>query len=269
MFLENCQIIENKKIDSKYYLMRVKSEKMCPASKPGQFFMIRCNSGLAILRRPISLHNVVASENILEFYYEVKGKGTEEFSKLLPGEILNIQGPLGTGFNTEHRDKTLLLIGGGMGMAPMKYLLNTLLEKGNRVIFIPGGRDASALKILENFNLENPILETHIMSDDGSAGKKGNVIEKMREIIREKHIDMIFSCGPHRMMELVGEIANEKEIPCQISLEERMACGVKACVGCSIKTLDGMKKVCHDGPVFDSKIIVETMPTNPEPCSCN
>lgn len=269
MFLENCQIIENKKIDANYFLMKVRSEKMAADAKPGQFFMFKCNRGLAILRRPISLHNVIVSESILEFYYEVKGKGTEEFSRLLPGDMLNIQGPLGNGFNTDFTSKTLLLIGGGMGMAPMKYLLNTLLEKKNRVIFIPGGRNNSALEILKTFDLERENLEIHMMTDDGSAGTKGNVIEKMREIIKSDHIDMIFSCGPHRMMELVGEIANEKEISCQISLEERMACGVKACVGCSIKTLDGMKKVCHDGPVFDSKIIVETMPANPEPCSCN
>lgn len=269
MFLENCEIIENRKVDPNYFLMKIRSEKMAANSKPGQFFMLKCNRGLTILRRPISLHNVISTENILEFYYEVKGKGTEEFSELLPGEMINVQGPLGNGFNTALTEKTLLLIGGGMGMAPMKYLLNTLLEKGNKIIFIPGGRNSSALEILKSFNLNRQNLVIHMMSDDGSAGSKGNVIEKMREVLKEQHIDMIFSCGPHRMMELVGEIANEKEIPCQISLEERMACGVKACVGCSIKTLDGMKKVCHDGPVFDSKIIVETMPVNPEPCSCN
>ncbi|MGL4945466.1 MAG: dihydroorotate dehydrogenase electron transfer subunit, partial [Fusobacteriaceae bacterium] len=103
---------------------------------------------------------------------------------------------------------------------------------------------------------------------DGSTGEKGNVIEKMREVINNNQVDRVYSCGPHRMMELVGEIANKKNIWCEISLEERMACGVKACVGCSIKTLDGMKKVCHEGPVFDSKIIVETMPIQAEPCSC-
>ncbi|MGL4253711.1 MAG: dihydroorotate dehydrogenase electron transfer subunit [Fusobacteriaceae bacterium] len=268
MFLENCKIIENKKVDSHYYLMKIESATMSEASKPGQFFMFRCKNGINILRRPISLHNVDKENGILEFYYEVKGKGTEEFSKMKIGELLDIQGPLGNGFSHKVKNKTVLLIGGGMGLAPMKYLLHSLANTGNRVIFIAGGRNSGALKILDNFNLEEKNIELHIMSDDGSAGEKGNVIEKMREVINNNQVDRVYSCGPHRMMELVGEIANKKNIWCEISLEERMACGVKACVGCSIKTLDGMKKVCHEGPVFDSKIIVETMPIQAEPCSC-
>lgn len=268
MLLENCKIVENRQVDSHYYLMKVESSSMCEVSKPGQFFMFRCKNGINILRRPISLHDVDKENGTLDFYYEVKGRGTTEFSHLKFGDILDIQGPLGKGFSIEIENKTTLLIGGGMGLAPMKYLLNSLLERGNRVIFIAGGRNSSALQILQNFNLEGKNIELHIMSDDGSLGERGNVIEKMRDILKHNHVDRVYSCGPHRMMELVGEISNEKNIWCEISLEERMACGVKACVGCSIKTLDGMKKVCHDGPVFDSKIIVETMPIEAVPCSC-
>ncbi|MGL5964867.1 MAG: dihydroorotate dehydrogenase electron transfer subunit, partial [Fusobacteriaceae bacterium] len=249
MFLENCKIIENKKIDSHYYLMKIESTSMSQVSKPGQFFMLKCKNGINILRRPISLHNVDNKNGVLEFYYEVKGKGTEEFSKMNVGEFLDIQGPLGNGFSSKVKNKTTLLIGGGMGLAPLKYLLNSLADGENKIIFIAGGRNSTALKILDNFNLKEKNIELHIMSDDGSIGEKGNVIEKMSEIIGNNHIDNIYSCGPHRMMELVGEIANKKNIWCEISLEEKMACGVKACVGCSIKTLDGMKKVCHDGPV--------------------
>lgn len=267
MFLEDCQVIENREIHPKYYLLRVKCEKSKEAAKAGQFFMLKLKNGITLLRRPISLHYIDREAGVLEFYYESKGSGTNELSHLKVGETINLQGPLGRGFTTNLSDKTLVLIGGGMGLAPMKLLIDEL-KKDNRVIFIAGGRGAFALKILDNFNLDG--VETHICTDDGSQGKHGNVVEILKEVIKDNgSIHMVMSCGPHRMMEVVAETAQKSDIHCEISLEERMACGVKACVGCSIKTLTGMKKVCHDGPVFDSKTIVETNPAENDPCNCN
>ncbi len=153
-----------------------------------------------------------------------------------------------------------------MGIAPTKLLINEL-KRENNVIFIAGGRNEGAINILKNINLEN--VETYITTDDGSVGQKGNVVTVLTELLKEKEIDMIQTCGPHKMMEAIAEVAGNNEVFCEISLEERMACGVKACVGCSIKTLDGMKKVCHDGPVFDSKIIVDVDPAEKVGCSCN
>ena len=269
MLLENCKVLENKRVNGTYFLMKVSSENLVEKCKAGQFFMLKMQNEITILRRPISTHNADKKNGVLEFYYEVKGRGTEEMTTKKEGDIINLQGPLGNGFTTDYENKTLLVVGGGMGLAPLKYLIEDLKrkEKNNKIIFIAGGRNKGALEILQNFHLEN--VEVHLVTDDGSLGKKGNVIELMKEIISENHIDAVMSCGPHRVLELVGEIANAKDIYAEISLEERMACGVKACVGCSIKTLKGMKKVCHDGPVFDSRIIVDVNPKENEPCSCN
>ncbi|MDX8335805.1 dihydroorotate dehydrogenase electron transfer subunit [Candidatus Cetobacterium colombiensis] len=265
MFLEDCKVLENQKVGEDYYLMKIESKKASQHSKAGQFFMLKLKNEIRILRRPISLHYADKERNILEFYYEVKGGGTKEFAQLESGDILNIQGPLGTGFTTQLKDKKCVVVGGGMGIAPTKLLIDEL-KKNNEVIFIAGGRGKEALNILSNLNLEG--VKTYITTDDGSLGEKGNVISVLSKVLAEEKIDIVQTCGPHKMMEAVAETAGKAHVFCEVSLEERMACGVKACVGCSIKTLDGMKKVCHDGPVFDSKIIVDVNPKENTGCNC-
>lgn len=265
MFLEDCLILENKNIAGQNYLMRLKAEKSIPVLKAGQFFMIQCKNKLHILRRPISLHYVDKNKMELEFYYETKGGGTKEFSEMKAGETINIQGPLGHGFSTDMTGKKLLVVGGGMGMAPMKLLVE-ILKKNNEVTFIAGGRNAQAVEILSNFNFDNADL--HVTTDDGSTGTEGTVIVKMEELMNNKKFDLVFTCGPHKMMEAVAKTSSKYNTECEISLEERMACGVKACVGCSIKTKEGMKKVCYDGPVFKSETIVELEPTERTETCC-
>lgn len=266
MFLEDCKVLTNEKISEKFYLIKLKGDKTIDPALPGQFFMLQTKDKSTLLRRPISLHYVNKEEKILEFYYEVKGKGTKEFSNLKSGETINIQGPLGHGFTTNVKNENIVIIGGGMGIAPMKLLIEEL-SKNNKVTFICGGRNSDALKILKNINLEN--IETIITTDDGSLGTKGNVTLPLKEIIKNEKIDKIYTCGPHIMMMAIKKIAELEDIYCEVSLEERMACGVKACVGCSILTNQGMKKVCHDGPVFDSRIILDANPKVTIPCNCN
>jgi len=263
MFLEDAKIIENRYIGDKYYLMKVKAPRAASAAKAGQFFMIKCKNDVRVLRRPISLHYADADEQTLEFYYETVGKGTTEFSELQAGDEVNIQGPLGTGFDTEVEGKKVILVGGGMGMAPLKLLAEKLRGK-NDVKFIAGGRDAGAVKIVKNFDID----EITVATDDGSVGIKGNTVEVLKEMLAADKYDLIYTCGPHGMMLAVADTAHKNGIRCQISLEERMACGVKACVGCSIKTKAGMKKVCADGPVFDAEEILDFDPADKPGCSC-
>lgn len=252
MYLEDCIVESNIKVSEKYYLMRVKSEKMIEKTKPGQFFMLKLKNEIRILKRPISIHYVDKENKILEFYYEIKGEGTKEFSRLRENEVINIQGPLGNGFNTDIKNKKCVVIGGGMGIAPIKFLAKKLSEE-NEVIVLLGGRDKESVKITENFQG----MDIKIATDDGSVGRKGNLVEYLEEILKTEKVDFIQTCGPHKMMEKVGEVAMKNDIPCEISLEARMACGVKACVGCSIKTKSGMRRVCHDGPVFMADEVVE------------
>ena len=131
-------------------------------------------------------------------------------------------------------------------------------KDNKRIIFIAGGRDRETLKMLDNFDLSDKRIEVKICSDDGTVGEKANVIELLKnEISSGEKIDMIYSCGPHKVLELITKISNENGIVSQVSMEERMACGVGACVGCSIPTEDGMKKVCQSGPVFYAEIFDE------------
>lgn len=265
MFLEDVKIVENRYVGDKYYLMKVKAPKAAKASKAGQFFMIKCKDSVRVLRRPISLHHADESNEILEFYYETVGKGTAEFAKLQAGDEINIQGPLGQGFDTSVEGKKVILVGGGMGMAPLKLLAEKLQEK-NEVRFIAGGRDEGAVKIVGNYNL--PKEDITVTTDDGSVGIKGNTVQVLKELLAEGECDVVYTCGPHGMMLAVADTAYKAGVRCQISLEERMACGVKACVGCSIKTKAGMKKVCADGPVFDAEDILDFDPADNPGCEC-
>ena len=254
MFLEDCIIIDNIQISDDKYLLRVKSKESYKYSKAGQFFMLKSST---FLRRPISLHYI--DNDVLEFYYQVKGEGTQYLSKLKKDDTINIQGPLGNGFDTSIQNKKVLIVAGGMGIAPIKLLIAKLINN-NSITLIMGGANESAIKIMQRFNTNN--IELYITTDDGSVGDKCNTVDKTKEILKEKSFDIIYTCGPTTMMKGLIKVARENNIQCYASLEERMACGVNACLGCNIEIKDEnsengyiLKKVCHDGPVFDSKLL--------------
>ena len=254
MFLEDCIIIDNIQISDDKYLLRVKSKESYKYSKAGQFFMLKSST---FLRRPISLHYI--DNDVLEFYYQVKGEGTKYLSKLKKDDTINIQGPLGNGFDTSIQNKKVLIVAGGMGIAPIKLLIEKLIAN-NSITLIMGGANESAIKIMQRFNTNN--IELYITTDDGSVGDKCNTVDKTKEILKEKSFDIIYTCGPTIMMKGLIKVARENNIQCYASLEERMACGVNACLGCNIEIKDEnsengymLKKVCHDGPVFDSKLL--------------
>ena len=254
MFLEDCIIIDNIQISDDKYLIRVKSKESYKYSKAGQFFMLKSST---FLRRPISLHYI--DNDVLEFYYQVKGEGTQYLSKLKKDDTINIQGPLGNGFDTSIQNKKVLIVAGGMGIAPIKLLIEKLIAN-NSITLIMGGANESAIKIMQRFNTDN--IELYITTDDGSVGDKCNTVDKTKEILKEKSFDIIYTCGPTIMMKGLIKVARENNIQCYASLEERMACGVNACLGCNIEIKDEnsengyiLKKVCHDGPVFDSKLL--------------
>ena len=267
MFLKNCEVISNINVNSNYFILTVENKEAVEKVKAGQFFMLQCKNKTNFLRRPISLHSCNVSAGTLEFLYEIKGKGTIEFSELKIGETINIQGPLGNGFNTEIKNKNLAVVGGGMGMAPLKLLIKNLKENNNVKLFL-GVRSKEYENVTKTF--ENVIEKENIFiaSDDGSIGMKGNAVTRFKEELKNNNFDKIYSCGPEKMLEALHEVAITNNILLDISLEERMACGVKACVGCSIKTKEGMKKICYDGPVFPSDKILELHPKEQVESTC-
>ncbi len=216
----------------------------------GQFLHIACGEG-QFLRRPISvaLAGQDEPEDTAALIFEVKGKGTLWLSQRRIGDAVHVLGPLGNGFSME-KEGRYLLAGGGVGCPP---LLGCAAWGGSRTVAALGFRSKERVILKERF--EALCQEVYICTDDGSAGAKGYVHRQVRDILeKDKDFTAILACGPKPMLRGVAQTAEEFGIPCQVSLEERMACGVGACLGCAAAMKDGsMKRVCKDGPVFDSR----------------
>ncbi len=220
-------------------------------AKPGQFVMVYPANASTILPRPISICEVC--EDMLRLVYRVQGKGTREFSLYKEGESVKVLGPIGNGFPVEEgRGKKSILIGGGIGVPPILELAKAL--KGEDITILAGYRN-SDMFLNEDFKKQAPL---EIATEDGSVGVKGNVMD----VIREKNLkcDVIFACGPMPMLRAIKKYAEETGIKAYISLEERMACGVGACLGCVCKTTKkdehshvNNARVCTEGPVFEAR----------------
>lgn len=254
--IENAVVIENKKVASNIYDMFLKSDNIAKESVCGQFIEMYVDNGVNILPRPISICEINASEGIIRIMFQVVGNGTAYFSGLKRGDIIRVLGPCGNGFNIKETDLSIL-VGGGIGIPP---LFETAKRIKGRKIVVLGFKNKDSVILKDEF--EKLKAEVLVSSDDGSIGFKGNVVELIKEKgIVEKN-SIIYSCGPIPMLKALSEFANETNTKCMISLEERMACGVGACVGCAVKVFDKnekseiYKKVCTDGPVFSSKEVI-------------
>lgn len=210
--------------------------------KPGQFFMVRGWEGRdPFLPRPISVAGF--EDGTLTFLYEVRGRGTHIVSKLVEGDTLDVLGPLGNGFKLDNPGKKAI-ISGGIGIAPLIYLLKNL--KGE-VDFYAGFRS----EVYWRERIEEGSDYVYISTEDGSVCHKGFCVDDFDP----KKYDEVLTCGPMPMMKRVLELC-EGIVPVQVSMESRMACGIGACLGCTIETHDGMKRVCKDGPIFSNEEVI-------------
>lgn len=256
--VEKVELVKKEQIKSDIYKYSVKSDEMANQAKPGQFLEIRVTDSIEpFLRRPISIHNVKKDEGIIEFIFQVKGKGTELLAERKEGELIDIIGPLGEGiFNTNGYEK-IAIIGGGIGIFPLYELAKQAKESGKNVNMYLGFRNKEFV-ILENEYKEVANNFT-LATDDGSYGKNGFAINFLKDDISKNPVDCIYACGPLPMLKAVQALAKEKNIPCQLSLEERMGCGMGVCIGCAVKykteTEDTFKRVCREGPVFDANTV--------------
>ncbi len=212
---------------------------------PGQFVHVKI-AQTELLRRPISISDVDAKAGTLSLIYRIVGKGTTTLANIKPGEAINCLGPLGNGFDLNCRRP--LLVGGGMGIAPLIYLAKQFNLDDASVLL--GGKNKREMFWQKRF--ADLVKRVHITTDDGSVGAKGFTVDVLPRLLKENHYDRIFVCGPHIMMQGVAKIASEHNIPCQVSLEKYMACGIGACLSCTCESTNGgkRKKVCTDGPVF-------------------
>lgn len=242
-----AKVLENMLITDQIYSMWIKEEEIAKEAKPGQFISLYCQDKSKLLPRPISICEINKEQGKLRLVYRIAGEGTKEFSELRENDSIEVMGPLGNGFTLQ--GKKVLLIGGGIGIPPMLELAKQLNCEKQIVL---GFRDITFLA--DEFM---PYGRVFISTEDGSAGTKGNVIDA----IKANHLeaDMIFACGPTPMLKGIKAYAEENNIKAQISMEERMACGIGACLGCICKTTETdshsnvkNKRICKDGPVFYS-----------------
>ena len=243
--VQSCQILSKKQLTEDIYDVVVRTE-LARIAQPGQFAQIYVEG--KTLRRPISICEI--GEDTLRFVFQVRGDGTDRLSHSQVGESWNILAPLGHGFSLGDLSRKVCFVGGGIGVPP---LLEAARRFGSQATVITGFRNKDAVILQEDFQKAGCRLI--LTTDDGSAGEHGLVTQFLRE-----DCQAIFACGPTPMLKALAAQAEKKGIPCQISLEERMACGVGACLGCAckLKTQEnpaGWKygHVCKDGPVFDSR----------------
>lgn len=249
-FEEMAVVLSQKEIAKDIFDLTIQTKQIAAAAKAGQFVSLYCSDGTKVLPRPISLCGIDREKGTLRLVYRVTGEktGTEQFSKLKEGEDIRVLGPLGNGFPLE--SKKAFLIGGGIGIPPMLQLAKELDCEKTAVL---GYRDE--LFLLEDFQ---SVCDTLVATEDGSAGTKGNVLDAIKE--HGADAEIIYACGPTPMLRALKNYAEEQQMECYISMEERMACGIGACLACVCKSKEkdahtnvNNKRICKEGPVFHAK----------------
>lgn len=220
---------------------------------PGQFIEVKVSSTYEpFLKRPISIYNVDKENRIIEFIFQIRGRGTEFLSKAEIGDMLEVLAPLGDGTFDIKDCKNIAIIGGGIGIFPLYELAKNC--KDSKVNIYLGFRNKDFVMLEDEFKgVSNNLV---ISTDDGTYGKEGFAINYLKEDFEKQNFDGIFACGPLPMLKSIKEFAESKNVYCQISLEEIMGCGIGACLGCAVKykteTEETYKRVCKEGPVFNS-----------------
>lgn len=265
-----CEIISNTGVCGGFHKLEIASYAIAETAKPGQFLHVRVDEDNdAMLRRPLSIHDSEGGR--ISLLYKVLGGGTKMLAGKMPGEKLDVIGPLGRGFSLA--GKNAVIVGGGTGVASLLFLARSLInpesspakgegrvggggripdnEKVASVTALIGGKTRK--KVLCEAELIKAGCIVKTATDNGSLGFKGLVTDLLKEHLSENPADMIYACGPMPMLEKTAGLARRFKIPCQVSLEEHMACGVGACMGCVTKTRSGdYPRVCKEGPVFDA-----------------
>ena len=283
LFVEEAEIISQNNYEDQQYHMVLSCRKISANASPGHFVHMQCDPSI-YMRRPMSIMRSDPKNNTIEILYKIHGMGTNALSKKKPGGTINLIGPIGNPFKMEKFSKRPLLIGGGVGIPPMIFLAEHIKKTKNKLMpFVLMGSEIAfpfktqPSKILSNETPVDVIASMSLLDDWGIpsrltslkdfAGCFNGYVTELAEIwLKKLDPDQlkeveIFSCGPMIMLEAVSKLAQKYNLPCQVSLEEYMACAVGGCAGCTvlIKTNDGnaMKRVCVDGPVFDAKSIVQ------------
>jgi len=248
---EKALVLSNQEVMPGTHLIWAKAAQCAAFAQPGQFLMVRCDDSCQrLLRRPLSIHSL--RPDAVAVLFKVIGPGTHWLAQRHPGDRLDLLGPLGNGFRVEPRWRNLLLVAGGLGIAPLAALASQALASDHQVTLLLGASQA------------NHLYPTHFLpaglnivlaTEDGSAGHKGLVTDLISDYAAKTNA--VFACGPISMYKTLSQLASKilTAKPIQVSVETRMGCGLGGCFSCTIKTSDGMKRVCRDGPVFELRDI--------------
>ena len=244
----DLNIKENRRLSDQYVLLVLNSADKLPEMLPGQFVEVRVDGASTVfLRRAISIHFIDYLTNELSLLIQVVGEGTKRLAELKAGDNLNLILPLGNSFTIpSSTDTRVLLVGGGVGVAPLLYLGSILKNKGFEVNFLLGARSKADLLQLCEFEKFGNV---YITTEDGSHGEKGYVTQ--HSILGGSNFDLIYTCGPTPMMRAVAAYAAKSKVECEVSLENTMACGIGTCLCCVTDSIDGHVCVCTVGPVFN------------------
>ncbi|MFP3981884.1 MAG: dihydroorotate dehydrogenase electron transfer subunit [Desulfobacterales bacterium] len=261
---QTVEIMHNVPVSDEYHRIRLNCGAHYASATPGQFVTIRLpDQAEPLLRRPFSIHRLTAGDGDalhMEILYRIVGGFTRQLARQVPGNKLDMLGPIGHGFSVRHHEQPVAIAAGGIGVAPLVFLAERLKQAGmdmNRVMVFLGGRTGT--DILCEGIFSGLGMQVSVATEDGTAGKKGLVTEPMQKWLKKNNPGMIYACGPHPMLKAVGEIAKTRGIACEVSIETLMACGLGVCMGCAVSTNEageGYRHVCKDGPVFDARVLV-------------
>ena len=252
-YINDFIITENKRLNNNFSVLTLQLNSNLPKIIPGQFAEVRIDSAQGVLlRRPISIHDVDYTTNSIKLLIQNVGKGSNSLCDLPVDRYLNLIYPLGNGFQIPEKGKRVLLIGGGCGIAPLLYLGKILKENDLVPRYLIGARSAENLILIDEYRRVGEVL---ITTDDGTYGCKGNVMNHTIMNTAKPDFDIIYSCGPEIMMKELSKYSEKHGITCFVSLENRMACGIGACLCCIIPTIEGNECTCIKGPIFNSNYL--------------
>jgi dihydroorotate dehydrogenase electron transfer subunit len=238
------------------FRLTLEAPELANAARPGQFAMLGCGSGCdPFLRRPLSIHRVDCSAGLVSFLYRARGRGTEWLAARRQRDAVRLLGPLGRGFRYAGHGEQALIVGAGIGIAPLLFLTEALLGLNWTMTTLLGARTRQEIFCRSDFERYGKVL---VSTDDGSAGQRGPITALFPQVLARHSFTQVFACGPQPVLKAAQQLSFDRRIPAQLSLEERMACGLGACMGCTCRGSEAsrMLRVCAEGPVFDGSEVM-------------
>lgn len=262
IYKEEGTLISIQRSGERLVRLKLYSPVLSQKASPGNFCHLKVGDGYSpLLRRAFSFHQVEKERHNFELLFKVVGPGTEILSQKNPGDKIDLLAPLGNSFDFPGKEEKVVLIAGGMGIAPLFYLLNSLLKRKfnpEKITLFYGVKTKDELVLLAELSSLGAGL--HLATEDGTIGYKGMLTGLFLQELKEKRLKLkktkFYACGPNPMLKKISEISKKYHLSCQISLENHMPCGIGACFGCVVKTINGYKRVCKDGPIFDAREVI-------------